>query len=89
MSEEKKIVKGQEAQRAEDIKHGVESTFNASRVGIPEEVIVLVIAFDPIKGNIQLNGPIANKGQCYMLLELAKDAVRQYNAERIPGVQAP
>lgn len=75
--------RGQEAQRA----HDVESTFNASRKGIPDEVIVLVIAWDSLKGNIQLQGPIGNKGQCYMMLELAKDAVRQYVAERIPGVQ--
>lgn len=37
-------------------------------------------------GQIQVSGPIADKGVCYMLLELARDAIRDFKP---PVIQAP
>ena len=33
-------------------------------------------------GRINVNGPIANKMLCYGMMELAKDAIREFNAQR-------
>lgn len=67
----------------------MESSFNAAREGVPEEVMVFVIAFNTITGQCQVQGPIGNKGMCYQMLELAKDCVRKYTDENIPGVIKP
>jgi hypothetical protein len=43
------------------------------------QVIVLSIAFDPHnpKG-VQVNGPLQDKMICYALLEMARDAIKDY-----------
>lgn len=33
-------------------------------------------------GGVQVYGPIQDKGLCYMMLEMAKDAIREFNAPR-------
>ncbi len=65
----------------------MESAFKASREGVPDHVILLVIAFDTKGGQVQVQGPIDNKHMSYGMLELARDCIQQYNAERIPGVK--
>jgi hypothetical protein len=38
----------------------------------------LHITWDETTGNVNVNGPVHNKGLCYMMLECAKDAVRDH-----------
>lgn len=41
-------------------------------------MIELHITWDEATGTVNVNGPIHNKGLCYLMLECAKDAVRDY-----------
>jgi hypothetical protein len=41
-------------------------------------MIELHITWDEATGNVNVNGPVHNKGLCYMMLECAKDAVRSH-----------
>jgi hypothetical protein len=41
-------------------------------------MIELHITWDETTGSINVHGPIHNKGLCYMMLESAKDAIREY-----------
>lgn len=43
----------------------------------------LVITYDDITGNVNVNGPINNKGVCYLMLECARDAIKD-NLDRAP-----
>ena len=36
----------------------------------------LHITWDETTGQVNVNGPVHNKGLCYMMLECAKDAIR-------------
>ena len=36
----------------------------------------LKITYDETSGNVNVNGPINNKGLCYMMLECARDAIK-------------
>lgn len=65
----------------------MESTFKATRQGVPETTLILVIAFDTLTNQIQLSGPIADKGTSYKLLELARDAIKDYNDKRMSGIE--
>jgi hypothetical protein len=47
--------------------------------------VTLAVTFDPATGQVQVGGPIDNKGLCYMMLECAKDAIRDHNQRRGPG----
>jgi hypothetical protein len=38
-------------------------------------------------GNINVNGPIANKMLCYGMLEMAKDAIKKFSEKQSPIVQ--
>lgn len=38
----------------------------------------LHITFDEQTGNVNVNGPIGNKGLCYLMLECARDAVKDH-----------
>lgn len=41
-------------------------------------MIELHITYNEETGNVNVNGPIANKGLCYLMLECAKDAVKDH-----------
>lgn len=36
----------------------------------------LHITYDDATGNVNVNGPVGNKGLCYLMLECARDAVK-------------
>lgn len=48
----------------------------------PADAVVITVTFTP-DGNVNVSGPIENKVLCYGLLEMAKDAIRRYNPNRI------
>ena len=59
--------------------------------GPPPGEVKLVITLNT-RGNVTVEGPIANKVLCYGLLESAKDALRSYEAsqQRItPAMRLP
>jgi hypothetical protein len=41
-------------------------------------MITLTINYDEATGNVNVNGPINNKGICYLMLECARDAVKDH-----------
>lgn len=41
-------------------------------------MITLTITYDEATGNVNVNGPINNKGICYLMLECARDAVKDH-----------
>lgn len=47
--------------------------------------IALTITLDQTTGQVNVNGPIDNGLLCYGLLEAAKDAIRQYAAQKASG----
>lgn len=75
-----------ESAAPKEAREQMESSFNASRKGIPETTLILVVAFDTLTGQVQVQGPIANKGESYKMLELARDAIKDYNDKRMPGI---
>lgn len=100
-SEDKRPLEGNLARQAREAREAQErkpegglsqqemkSSFEASRKGIPEEVVVLVIAYDTLKGTVQVQGPIANKHMAYAMLELGRDCIHKYNEENIPGISS-
>jgi len=50
---------------------------------MPELQLIIVMTAD---GRVNVTGPIVNKGICYQMLELAKDAIRDFKPSQI---QAP
>ena len=38
----------------------------------------LHITWDETNGNVNVNGPIDNKGLCYLMLECARDAIKDH-----------
>jgi hypothetical protein len=44
-------------------------------------MIELHITWDETTGSVNVHGPIHNKGLCYMMLECAKDAIREYGVQ--------
>jgi len=38
----------------------------------------LIITFDENTGAVNVNGPITNRGMCYLMLEMARDAIKDY-----------
>jgi hypothetical protein len=52
----------------------------------PIGTVQLIITFDPANRAVQVTGPIADKPACYAMLEMAKDAIRDYKPSPI---QAP
>lgn len=67
----------------------LESSFNATRGGLPDHVVVMVIAYDTKDGNVQVMGPIANKELAYGMIELARDCIYDYSKAHIAGVINP
>lgn len=55
---------------------------------IPDQ-IVITVTFSTRDGSVNVNGPVADKVFCYGVLEMAKDAVRRYNPNRIVQPAAP
>jgi hypothetical protein len=49
-------------------------------------MIELHITYDEATGNVNVNGPVHNKGLCYLMLECAKDAIRDHcdQAQKLP-----
>lgn len=45
-------------------------------------VVSLVIEFDRGDGQVRVTGPIENKGLCYLMLECARDVVKD-NSDRL------
>lgn len=41
-------------------------------------MLELRITYDEQTGNVNVNGPIGNKGVCYLMLECARDAVKDH-----------
>lgn len=51
-------------------------------------MITLTITYDEATGNVNVNGPINNKGICYLMLECARDAVKDHveSLQRQPAI---
>jgi hypothetical protein len=41
-------------------------------------MVELHITYDETTGNVNVNGPVHNKGLCYLMLECARDAVKDH-----------
>jgi len=39
-------------------------------------MVELHITYDETTGHVNVNGPVGNKGLCYLMLECARDAVK-------------
>jgi hypothetical protein len=48
----------------------------------------LHITYDETTGHVNVNGPISNKGVCYLMLECARDAIKDVvdKAQRVPEI---
>jgi hypothetical protein len=44
----------------------------------------LHITYDDQTGAVNVNGPIGNKGLCYLMLECARDAVKDHVDRNVP-----
>ena len=42
----------------------------------------ITVKYDPMSQSCSVEGPLEDKGLCYMLLELGKDTVRTFHEER-------
>lgn len=51
--------------------------------------IQLIIALDPQTNKVSVSGPIDNKQLAYALLEIARDAIYDYNKQQENRVQPP
>ena len=51
-------------------------------------IATLVLTLNQRTGGIQVNGPIDNKFLCYGILEVAKDAIRDYVAQKRAEIAA-
>ena len=71
---------------AKESQERLNTSFQASREGVPEHVILMVIAYDTKAGQVQVQGPIGDKIRAYGMLELARDCIYDYNKAHIPGV---
>jgi hypothetical protein len=49
---------------------------------MPENKVVMVIAFDRDTGQLAVQGPLPDKGLCYQMLELARDVVHDFKREQ-------
>lgn len=91
-SENKGPFFGDAAKRAQEAqKRGkeLESCVQINRDNIPEDIVLLVIAYDTKSGQSQVSGPLGNKELSYGMLEIARDTIYDWNKNNIPGVQTP
>ena len=63
---------------AKEKQETIVSVFKASRSNIPDHIELLVIAYDTVQGNVQINGPIMNKHMCYKMFEGARDIIAKH-----------
>lgn len=49
----------------------------------------LTITYDQSNGAVSVNGPINNRGLCYLMLEMARDSIKDYAAANQRQIQAP
>jgi hypothetical protein len=54
-------------------------------------MIEMHITYDEATGNVNVNGPVHNKGLCYLMLECARDAVKDHvdNIQRVAVAVPP
>lgn len=71
----------EEQARAEELLKGKGSEGENEESSTPPP-IVLQITLDPLTSGLNVAGPIDNKVLCYGMLELAKDAVREFAGQK-------
>jgi len=49
----------------------------------------LKITYDPTTGDVNVTGPLPQKGLIYLMLELAKDVVREWNEKAKSAIVHP
>jgi len=54
-------------------------------------IIEMHITYDDQSGNVNVNGPVDNKGLCYLMLGCARDAVKDHvdALQKSPPVAVP
>jgi hypothetical protein len=55
---------------------------NGHKAPAPSTTITLTIIFDQMTGQVNVQGPVENGIACYGMLEAAKDAIRNFAAQR-------
>jgi len=55
---------------------------NGHKTPVPSTSLVLTITFDQMSGAVNVQGPVENGIVCYGMLEAAKDAIRNFAAQR-------
>jgi len=55
---------------------------NGHKAPVPSTTLVLTITFDQMTGQVNVTGPVENGLVCYGMLECAKDAIRNFAAQR-------
>jgi hypothetical protein len=51
-------------------------------------MIEMHITYDEATGNVNVNGPVHNKGVCYLMLECARDAVKDH-VDNMSKIEVP
>jgi hypothetical protein len=51
-------------------------------------MIELRITWDETTGDVNVNGPLTNKGVCYLMLECARDAIKDHvdTHQKVPEI---
>ena len=62
---------------------------NGNKTPVPSTSLVLTITFDQMSGTVNVQGPVENGIICYGMLEAAKDAIRNFAAQRAQGAILP
>lgn len=53
------------------------------------QLVITAEVVDGMIGGIKIGGPVGNKGLCYGILELAKDAIRTFKIPDSPALEVP
>lgn len=80
---------GEENNDSEQRRQEVQEQIEMSREHVPDDIILISIAYDTKTGSVQVAGPIANKHMFYGMLECARDCVLEWNRENVAGVVKP
>jgi len=62
---------------------------NGNKPQVPSATLTLTITFDQMSGAVNVQGPVENGIICYGMLEAAKDAIRNFAAQRAQGAILP